>query len=436
MRIAHLSDLHIIDGPRLDDHAETLANVVTEVLTLRPDLVLLTGDLTGRTVPHRTTPRERGVLYPQLVRLAEAAPVLVLAGNHDHDIDIDALEYLDGAWPIRVLKAAGLETITTAAGPVDVCWLAYPTKRWLLAGEPATGLREAQTLVQDKLGVLTSLWAARIKRARASRPRTPQLFLGHVQIGGSRTSGGEVLAGNEIELQRQHLDALGVDYGALGHIHQAQEIADRCWYVGSLWRNDYAETEAFKGWNLIDIDPAELWPAEPTVGEDPGAFGAAYYAAEPGGRQEARVLAMPSHCRRFVTLDYRWGLLDDDQDPEWSTAPSWTTRPDSIDHVAGAEVRMRLEVPQHLAAGCPWDAEIERVRAAGAHRIQPERRIDPTHRVRSPEVARAQSIADKARAYWRSLATAPSDEEQRQALAQLDELLTLDDEAIAARGTP
>lgn len=450
MRLAHLTDLHIIDGPRLGDHAETLGHVVDEIVAMRPDVVLLTGDLAGRTVPHRTTPRERAVLFPALVRLARVAPVAILAGNHDHDIDIDGLAHLDGDWPIMVLKGAGTQVINTASGPCALYWLAYPTKRWLLAGEAATGVREAQTAVQEKLALLTSLWGGKVKRARARTPELPHVFLGHVQIGGCVTSGGEVLAGNEIELQRQHLEALGVDYGALGHIHKRQEIAPRCWYAGSLWRNTHAETDAFKGWHLVDIAP-RLSELEARIPEPPPEHGGHHYLRT-GGQQPMRVVPFPSGCRRFVTLDYRWGSPNDGEPPRWErdglralligaavqtqTPTAWNTgenREAVRQRIDGAEVRMRLIVSQQHAASsaAPWAREIDKVRQLGAHDLKIERLVEPVLRVRAPAVAAATTVAAKVRAYWTTLAAQPGDEDQAAALAQLQELLEMDDEAIA-----
>lgn len=431
MRIAHLTDTHVTDGHRLEDHRETLHRVVSEILATRPALVLITGDLAGRTVPHRTTPRERGVLYPELVRLAGAAPVVVLYGNHDQDPDMDALVHLDGEWPIRVLKAAGEQLINTPAGPCFLYWLAYPTKRWLLAGEESTGLAATQRAVEHKLATLCELWAMQIGARRRTHPGAPQIFAGHLQIGGAKTSGGEVLAGQEIELQRPHLEQLGVDYGALGHLHLRQEVAPRCWYAGSPWRNDFGETETWKGWNLIDVGDPDEWPGQPLVGDDPAAIAGQAYDPTAIGQLDTRVLSMSSRCRRFTTLDYRWAQAEGAERPGWTTRPKALANGQPATPVNGDEVRMRLVVPQQHLASCPWEQEIALVRAAGAHRVQVERTIEPSLRVRSPEVAAAETLEDKTVAYWGTLGTAPGSESQLTALALLDELVTQEDEQIA-----
>jgi exonuclease SbcD len=410
MRIAHLSDLHITDGPRLDDHRATLSAIVTAILAARPHLILLSGDIYGRTVPHRSTPGERAVLFPALVRLAEACPVAVIYGNHDFDPDLDVLSSLGGQWPIRVVKLGETAEMQTEAGPASLYCLPYPTKRWLLAGtEAPRGLAEQQAAVEDRLRQLLTIWGMRIRAARKRAPAQPHIFLGHLQVGGSKTSGGEVLAGQEIELSSAALSDLPIDYGALGHLHLRQEVARRCWYAGSTWRNDFGERDP-KGWQLVEL------------GE----------ALGPDGRLPLTVEHRLSPCRDFVTLAYRWAADEEDGAPRWITRPTAA----EIAACAGAEVRMRLTVPEQWVAGCPWDAEQQAVRTAGAHRLQVERVVEPRLRVRAPAVAEAPSLDAKLRAYWATLGTPPLDVEQASALDGLEELGRCTDEEIAGAAGP
>lgn len=423
MRIAHLGDLHVTEGPRLADQQETLGSIVDDVLAANPDLVLLAGDFYGHTVPHRSTPAERAVLFPAIVRLARRCPVVVIYGNHDHDPDLDALASLDGEWPVYVVKRAEVLTVPTARGELaHVYALPYPTKARLLAGEDAPrGLAEAQAAVQEKLGLILNLWGARIRRRRVSHPADVHLLLAHVQVSGSATSGGEVLAGQEIELTRNQLDGVPVDYGALGHLHMRQEPAPRCWYPGSPWRNDHSERDA-KGWHLVETN------AHPNAVRD-GSHGAAtWYTAVPGERLPVTVRHVASACRDFVTLDYRWAADHEDG------APRWIRRPSEVELATckRAEVRARLVVPEQWIAGCPWADELARITAAGAVRISEERKIEPVVRVRAPSVAAAVSEADKLDAYWSTLGAPPDALEQAAAREILARLTSADDEEIAS----
>lgn len=423
MRLIHLSDLHITEGRRLDDHARILDRIVTEAIDTCPDAWLITGDLSGRTVPHRMTPRECAVLYPQLVRMAEVAPVVIDGGNHDHALDIESLRHLGGAWSIRVVTKAEAISLSTPSGVLHCYVLPYPRQGWLLEGETRpVGIEATRRMCDDRLAITLQLWQQRIARTRIQYPEQVHVFLGHVQVRGCRTSGGEVLAGQEIELTRGQLDELRVDYGALGHLHLRQETAARYWYVGSPWRNDHAETEDFKGWHLVDVGDWDPSDAQDQTWYDEGP-----------SRQEVRVIPMESRCREFVTLDYRWAQPEGEDRPRWTSGPASNSDPvPYVGPVQDAEVRMRLVVPHQHVAGCPWEAEIQRVRDLGAHYIQDERTIEPVLRVRSPAVAAAQTLPEKIAAYWETVGTEPTDEERAAALANLDELQTHDDEQIGA----
>ena len=423
MRIAHIADLHVTDGPRLGDHEETLRGIVEDAIEAGVDLWILAGDLYGREVPHRSTPKERGVLYAQVVRMARTAPVVVCYGNHDFDPDLDTMELLDGDFPIRVVKRPEVLRVATAAGACNVYVLPYPTKRWLLTQENAPkGLVAAQEAANANLGGILAGWGQRIRDGRAEAPSEPHVLVAHLQVSGSATAGGEVLAGNEIEVSAAQLEELGADYGALGHIHLRQEVALRCWYPGSPWRNDFSEIDA-KGWHLVKTDDRKAWVA----GNDRPLKPELHVYPAMGERLWVSVEHRLSACRSFVTLDYRWAEAEEDG------APGWTERPEEeeLEGVNGAEVRMRLSVPEQWVAGCPWDQVVASVRARGAHRIVEERRIEPTLRVRAPAVAAAIDIPSKVEAFWGVLATPPSVAEREAAMACLDELLTTSDDVIA-----
>ena len=424
LRVAHLTDLHLTDGPRLGDQAEVLGHVVQQAVELGVQATLLTGDLYGRTVPHRSTPAERAVLYPAVRTLAKLGPAVVVPGNHDFPGDLDTLAQLGGGmdWPVVVQTRPQIVKLRTPGLDLHVAAVPWPTKRALLQGDKIPrSPEELRQMASGKLDQLLGLWGARLTRQRRSDPHVVRMLASHCMTRGARTSGGEVLTGHEIELSRPAMESLGVDYGALGHLHFRQQVAERCWYSGDPWSVDFGETDR-KGWHLIDVAPtlAEL-PPEPK-----GAMDVVLYQSP--GRMVTRVSWLPTPCRRWVTLDWRWSADSEGGSPGWVTEPT----ADELAQVDGAEVRARLVVPQQWVAGCPWDQVLERLRAAGAHRIKAERVIEPVHRVRAPAVAAAVSLLDKLVAYWGTLATPPTPADQAAATALLADLLTHDDEAIKA----
>ena len=428
MLIAHLSDLHVTEGPALEDQREDLTRIVGQVLEARPDLVITTGDYYGRTVPHRPSPRERGVLEPLIVRLADVAPVLLLEGNHDHGESLALAAQLGGVYPVRVLDRAGSEVVHTPAGPVRVYWLAYPTRRWVLAGqERPPGVAEGRAQALGKIHGLLTAWRGRMVRQRVQEPETPILFLGHFQVVGSRLSSGEVLATGELEIERQALDTMPVDYGALGHVHARQELAPRWWYVGDPWPVDFGETGA-RGFHLVQVGKGPAPRLHVPEGRPPSS--PAPWTSYPAGAglQAVQVGFQDSGARPWITLRYRWAADREDGTARWITRPS----PQELEAARGAVVRARLVVPDVHAASCPWDAELEALEVL-AHRVKAERVIEPTTRVRSPEVAEAVTLEAKIEAWWGTLAAPPEPVDRRAALEALAELQESDDDQVKAR---
>lgn len=420
IRVVSTGDWHVTDGERLSDQRATLDKLVTAASAERPDAWLVGGDLYGTTVPHRSTPAERRVLFPALVRMASVAPVIIVAGNHDHPADLMGLAHLAGDYPIHVVSdlsepsefVVSVPTRTGAA--LSVYCLPYPSKKHLLRNEAIRGVVEAQERAQAALGSLLHVWAARIRQARAADPTGAHVGLMHVQIGGVETSGGEVLAGQEIELSRSQVGAVGFDFVSLHHIHRRQEAAHRAVYPGAPWRNDFAETDE-RGYAIVDIGTGAGQAMDPddTAYDDPG-------------RHRVSVGFRATDCRAFVTLRYRWAATTEDG------APTWTVRPGAAElaSVAGAEVRMILTVPEAHTASCPWEDEVARV-AELAHRVKVERKTEPTLRVRAPGVAAATTDHDRAREFWRTVANPPTIPEQEEALECLADL-SRDDDVIAA----
>ena len=92
--IAQISDLHV--GPTIRE--KEVRRVVEQTNGLRPDLIVITGDLVDGT------PRELGTIVAELARLRARHGVLFITGNHEYYSGVDAwLELLPtlGIRPLR-----------------------------------------------------------------------------------------------------------------------------------------------------------------------------------------------------------------------------------------------------------------------------------------------------------------------------------------------
>lgn len=425
MRILHLSDLHVqshVKYPhRMVDQAEVLGRLVDQACDDGLDLALLTGDLYGKTaVPHRPSANERAVLEPLLVQLAQVCPVVVIPGNHDHGPTLQRLPDLGGLWPIYVPDRAQVLSVATPGGVAYVYAVPYPTKRWLLAGEEVAGrtIGELNSVVAGKLSAVFTAWASRIARKRKSEPDAVHVLAAHVAVRGCSTSGGEVLSDREIEVTRGDLEAMPVDYGALGHLHLRQEPAFRCWYPGSPYYTDHGELEASKHQHRVEIGPDVA---------DPGGRGQVYRLDE--DRHPCAVQAVDTGARSWCTLHWRWASTgEEDAIPEWIERPT----DEELAVAAGAEVRCRVTVADQHLAGMPWAEEQARVDGL-AHHVVVERSIEANHRVRAPELADARTLPDRCRVFWGVQGTAPSSPEALVALDLLEELQADTDPEIQAR---
>lgn len=386
MRIAHLSDLHLLDGPRLPWQREALTVALGQALKRGVDLWLVTGDLSGRTVPHEATVAERALLFSVIAEMSSAAPVVVLYGNHDKAGDLDPLRTI-GGHGVLVFDRPGAVELDTPGGRALVFALPYPWRRLALAREHAQGLAEATAEVSRLLSSLVRLWAVQAQTARA-RGLVPVLAA-HAQVSGAQLAGGEVLQSTEPELSAGDLALMAPAYGALGHIHARQEMAPGCWYAGSPWPTEHGEHQIeAPGWLYVDTDAGT-------------------------------VEAVPLPSFRLLTLT--WELCDG----SWS-GPGL----DELERLDAAErerceVRARFVLPAAQAkAALPFVAgRLDELRALGVGRIVEERRYLPGARARAPEVVEAVSLPAKLDCYWDSLEASPGASERADALDLLERLV-------------
>jgi hypothetical protein len=388
MRIAHLTDLHLTDGPRLAEQAEELGRIAATMIAVRPHLIALTGDFYGHTVPHRSSVAERRVLFGFVARLARALPetrIIVVYGNHDFPGDLEPLAHLGADGQVTVHDRADAVIV----GKCEVLILPFVTKAGILSmlGPDAGGLADLRAATQRAVAGLLGLWAARGRAPGCTR----RVLLGHVQISGSKLSGGEVLVTNEPEVTVADLQALNLDAGMIGHIHVQQEAAPRVWFGGSPWSSDYGEHDP-KGWMLWCFGESVVNLA---------------YSEVVGDYGDATAYRIASRAPRLLTLRYAW------DGAAWAKGPNAAALAACAGHHVRAVVRYRADQRASVPELAP---------PPGALSWRVDADVIPTERVRAPEVADAPDLGAKISAYWRTLATPPTEAEQAAALALLPDL--------------
>ncbi len=252
MRILHTSDWHLgrlfHEVHLTEEQAHVLGQLVELARDMRPDVVVVAGDVYDRAVP---PPDAVCLLNDVLSRLVLEVGVTVIltAGNHDSP---DRLGFGSSIMESRGLHiSARLEgevrpvILQDRHGPVYFYPLPY--------AEPAV-VRERLGLdaIRDHQSAMEAL-VGRIKQGRP--PGVRSVLIAHAFVAGGRESESErpLSVGGAGAVEASCLE--GFDYVALGHLHRPQQVGDKgIHYSGSLLKYSFSEAGQSKCVKLIDLD--------------------------------------------------------------------------------------------------------------------------------------------------------------------------------------
>lgn len=298
-RFAHLGDLHLAPGPRNVDRLNALDQAIDSALELEELAAWLwPGDLNHA----RMSIDDRNALVERLRKMADRAPVVIVAGNHDLPGDLDVFAKLATRWPIHVIATPTVLPIRLATGSTAAVFcLPYPTR----AGLVAVGTPPGQLVQEARRALEVIFFEAAAQLQEAQGRGEISLMVGHVNVAGAITSVGQPNIGVEIELDSALLMLLGPIYKGLNHIHLHQRIGG-AWYPGSLSRLDWGECEP-KGYLVVDVDDSRSAP--PTVAFRPLDVPAQYHVEAdrqadgwqyrvtrgPGGKEDLRPSTWRGH---------------------------------------------------------------------------------------------------------------------------------------------
>jgi DNA repair exonuclease SbcCD nuclease subunit len=238
MKISHCGDIHLEEDRYFGDTAQCLQWFVEDSISANTNLFVVDGDLTT----YKATIKERNLWVDALVRMANHAPVILVAGNHGAELEGDLYVFVRarGNHPIYLCTEPNFIELGEAA----VAVFPYPRKA-AMAGDDQN-LHEAFARQLDEFN-----------QRFEQRPRSYKLFFGHFGVAGARVSSGQPLVGRCAEYPLDPLRGLEAQYVGLSHVHLRQQLAPRIWYAGSLSRCDYSEVED-KGYNLVTLNAPEL----------------------------------------------------------------------------------------------------------------------------------------------------------------------------------
>jgi exonuclease SbcD len=374
MIIAHISDCHFDEGPRLDEAARLQDIFIEECRRAKADLIVDTGDQYHPHVSGRpATPNEELFAVDCHRRRAEIAPEVGVLGNHDVPANIDLFNRLEGRNPIWFATRPHKYTFRE----FDVLCLPWFWKSHIAASLPAETdgeevSRRTNAVAQQYL--ITMRGEAALTR---SQGRTP-IALGHLMVAGSTLSSGQnqSVMGTTVALTPWDLQEVDAAVFCLGHIHRAQQWFDgRVAYAGSPMRFDFGESEP-KGFRLIEIEKD---------GE--------------GYRVRNDFIELPARRIDRYELDFTnetnlANLKERGLNACLEVCDSSSVR----DAMVRFRYKIRPEDRQYID-----DKELERrLLEAGAFSAKADPQLEHTARVRSEAIVTAESTWDKLMAFWQS----------------------------------
>lgn len=259
MKFFHLSDLHI--GKQLhrynlkEDQQVILKEVITYAKELRPDAIVIAGDIYDKSVPSAEAVNVFDEFMTDLSEITPEIPILIISGNHDSP---DRLKYaseilkrhhiyLAGNVPERPEEHIEKVTLHDAYGEVDFYLLPFMkpayVKNIFVDGTPETYSDAVKEIIKrekidykDKRNVLVS----------------HQFYVGE-KAESPETCDSEVFSVGGID----NVDIGSVkefDYVALGHLHGAQCIGKpEIRYCGTLLKYSVSESTQNKSLTVVTL---------------------------------------------------------------------------------------------------------------------------------------------------------------------------------------
>ena len=252
MRFLHTADWHLgrlFHGTHLtDDQAHVLDQFVDLARDLRPDAIVIAGDVYDRAVP---PPEAVALLDDVLTRLVFdlKIPTIAIAGNHDSG------ERLQFGAPL--LRGAGLHLVGCLRGCPTAIVLRDEHGPVHFYGLPyAEPFQVRAVLNDDSIRDHQSAMEALLSGIRATHPAGERsVLIGHAFVSGAAESESErpLSVGGAGTVPHTTFD--GFHYTALGHLHAPQHFSEgRVRYSGSLLKYSFDEAYQQKGVLVVDMD--------------------------------------------------------------------------------------------------------------------------------------------------------------------------------------
>ena len=256
LRILHTADWHLgrtlLQASLLEQQRQIIeGGFLPCVREIRPDLVVIAGDIYDRAVPSPDAVRLLDDTLTELT-LGISVPVVAISGNHDSEGRV--------RYAARILSRSGLHISGGLQGPPEP--LLFERRQVAVVPLPYFEPAEAAAWL-DVPGPLTAAESMRLVLARLAQ-QVPagwrKVLVGHAFVAGGDPSESErPLPGAGTEVGGAGMVPAGVfdgwDLVLLGHLHRPQRVGSSAiHYAGSLMKYSFSEAGHVKGVTLHTLD--------------------------------------------------------------------------------------------------------------------------------------------------------------------------------------
>ena len=263
MRFLHLSDLHI--GLKLmnrdlgEDQAFILRQIVARAAELKPEAVVIAGDIYDKAVPSAEAVETFDGFVASLSRALPGAEIMMISGNHDSAPRVNCFRsvlarqkiHMIGLPPQQEGESIERVTLTDDYGPVHFYLLPFVRPSMV---RMATGMNPNGSALSYDQAVRRLIQREKIDPAQRNVLVSHQFYL-------PRGKGPDAVERMDSEIRTVgNIDAIGADvlekfdYAALGHIHKAMTLGGEAMrYSGTPMACSVSEAGQEKGMLLVEM---------------------------------------------------------------------------------------------------------------------------------------------------------------------------------------
>lgn len=266
-KIVHISDLHLGKTLRSQDLAQDqssiLKQIVEKVKMLKPDLVIIAGDVFDRSIPSESAQTMFGWFMAELRRaLPKDGRILVIPGNHDSPKRIAfAAELFESVGihivseilsnPTLVLKKDGKRAAVWAL-PFVTHGAYHEFKRNLTkTGYAEMASAEANSSMAGRMeSIIANL---RPSKSASESEYDLNILVAHCYVKEAVLSESDIaFIGGTEAVPASIFESF--DYVALGHLHKMQALSPKVWYSGAPMSMSFGDGDIEKGFLYVELE--------------------------------------------------------------------------------------------------------------------------------------------------------------------------------------